>query len=163
MYYGDQTQVSEEGYVPYGWQFKDENISIKSAKGKHINCFSMITRDNNFIYATTYKMINSQFIIEQLDKFSYQISKHTVIVLDNARVHQAKTVQAMRKVWAKRGLFIFYLPPYSPHLNIIERLWKEMKARWLQPKDYEDDQQLFYSTKLVLHTVGKDLLINFKK
>ena len=34
LYYGDEAQVSEEGYVPYGWQFKDENISIKSAKGK---------------------------------------------------------------------------------------------------------------------------------
>jgi len=41
---GDEVQVSEEGYVPYGWQFKDENISVKSAKGSKINCFGMIAR-----------------------------------------------------------------------------------------------------------------------
>ena len=33
----------------------------------------------------------------------------------------------------------FYLPPYSPHLDIIERLWKEIKARWLNEKDYQND------------------------
>jgi len=69
----------------------------------------------------------------------------------------------MQKVWAKRELFIFYLPPYSPHLNIIERLWKEMKARWIQVKDYENDDQLFYATKLILNAIGNELCVNFKK
>ena len=69
----------------------------------------------------------------------------------------------MQEVWAKRQLFIFYLPPYSPHLNIIERLWKEIKARWIQIKDYDTDDQLFYTTKLIFNAIGKDLKINFKK
>ena len=163
LYYGDEAQVSEEGYVPYGWQFKDENVSIKSAKGKSINCFGMITRDNQFEYATTYETINSNFIIEQIDRFSYGIKKHTVIVLDNAKVHQSKAMQAMQCVWAKRLLFIFYLPPYSPHLNIIERVWKEIKARWIQVKDYEDYDQLFYATRLILNAIGNSVFINFKK
>ncbi|HEU0143153.1 MAG TPA: hypothetical protein VFQ47_00050 [Nitrososphaera sp.] len=53
LYYGDETQISEEGYVPYGWQFKEENICIRSAKGKHLNCFGIITRSNHFVYQTT--------------------------------------------------------------------------------------------------------------
>ena len=163
MYYGDEVQISEEGYVPYGWQFTDENISIKSAKGKRINCFGIITRENQFEHATTYETITTNFIIEKINEFSYQIKKHTVIVLDNAKVHQSKAMKAMQKVWAKRQLFIFYLPPYSPHLNIIERLWKEMKARWIQTKDYETDEQLCYATMLILHAIGKNLFLNFKK
>jgi len=162
LYYGDETQISEEGYVPYGWQFKDENICIRSHKGKHINCFGMITRANQFIYETTTPTINSDFIIEQLDKHSLIIKKHTVVVLDNAKIHQSKTLAAMQTIWAKRGLFLFFLPPYSPHLNIIERLWKEIKGRWLQPQDYEDEQHLFYSTKLILDAIGCTLLLNFK-
>ena len=162
LYYGDETQISEEGYVPYGWQFKDENISIKSAKGKKINCFGIITRNNQFMYETTYDMINSNFIIEQLNKFSLQIKKHTVIVLDNAKVHQSKAMKAIQQVWAKKSFFIFYLPPYSPHLNIVERLWKEIKARWLNEKDYQTDEQLFYSTKLILNAIGKSLFLKYK-
>lgn len=121
--------------MPYGWQFKEENISIKTAKGKKLNCFGILSRNNEFEYATTYEMIDSNFIIEKINQFSYQIKKHTVIVLDNAKVHQSKSFKAMKDVWAKRNLFILYLPPYSPHLNIIERLWKEMKARWINEKD----------------------------
>ena len=163
LYYADETQVSEEGYVPYGWQFRDENISIGAAKGKKLNCFGMITSANAFVYQTTTQTITADFIIAQLDHFSFQLNKHTVVVLDNARVHRSKSMHQMQKVWATRGLFIFYLPPYSPRLNIIERVWKELKARWLTPKDYDNDQQLFYSTKLILNAIGKDLFINFNK
>jgi len=163
LFYADETQVSEEGYVPYGWQFSNENISIPSARGNKINCFGMLRRDNEFVYETTTETIDSAFIIEQLDRFSHTIKKHTVVVLDNAKVHQSKALLARKMIWAKRELFIFYLPPYCPHLNIIERLWKELKARWLTPKDYENDQQLFYATKLILAAIGKNLRINFKR
>ena len=104
---------------PLRWQFKDENISINSAKGRSINCFGMITRDNTFEYATTDQTINANFIIERIDKFSYHLKKHTVILLDNAKIHQAKAMKLMQKVWTEKKLFIFYLPPYSPQLNII--------------------------------------------
>nr|WP_245581749.1 hypothetical protein [Rudanella lutea] len=33
LFYGDESSVSEEGYVPYGWQFKDESVHIEAAKG----------------------------------------------------------------------------------------------------------------------------------
>jgi transposase len=83
--------------------------------------------------------------------------------LDNASIHQSKAMRLMQDVWAKRQLFIFYLPPYSPHLNIIERLWKEIKAGWIQVKDDEECDKLFYATKLVLNAIGNNLYINFKE
>lgn len=162
LYFADETQISEDAYVPYGWQFKGENISIKSAKGKRLNCFGMITRTNQFVYETTYEIVDTNFIIEQLNKFSYQVKKHTVIVMDNAKVHQSKAMKMMQPVWATRNLFVFYLPPYSPHLNIIERLWKEIKARWISVKDYGSTDQLFYATKLVLNAIGNTLKLNYK-
>lgn len=35
LYYGDETKISQTGYVPYGWQHKDENISIPIQHGRH--------------------------------------------------------------------------------------------------------------------------------
>lgn len=123
----------------------------------------MITKGNLFHYTTTCEMINTHFIIECLDRFSFGIKKHTVIVLDNAKVHRSKAMLTSQEIWSRRGLFVFYLPPYSPHLNIIERVWKELKARWLTPKDYNNDQQLFYATQLILNAIGHDLSVNFSK
>jgi transposase len=122
----------------------------------------LLSKDNRFVHQTTLQNITADFIIEQLDALSFTLTKHTVVVLDNARVHQNKKVKAMQQVWAKRKLFIFFLPPYSPHLNIIERLWKEVKTRWLRPEDYTSTDQLFYSVNRILHAVGKSLFIKFK-
>ncbi|WP_440432814.1 transposase, partial [Prevotella sp.] len=33
-----------------------------------------------------------------------------------------------RKIWEKRGLFLFYLPLYSPELNPAEILWRILKG-----------------------------------
>ncbi len=70
-------------------------------------------------------------------------------------------MKLMQQIWSKRNLFIFFLPPYSPHLNIIERLWKELKARWICTEEYKDDQSLYYTLNLILNAIGGDLKINF--
>ena len=161
LYYGDETRFSEQGYVPYAWQFDDEEVAIEVCKGKSINCFGLLSRTNQFIYKTTPKNINSDFVIEMLDELSLSISKFTFVVLDNARIHTARKVKQLFETWQKRGLFIFYLPPYSPHLNIIERLWKEMKQGWLRPSDYHTADNLFYAVDRICATFGRQLFINF--
>ena len=103
----------------------------------------------------------SQFVLEFLDEFSLSIHKTTVVVLDNAKVHTARKIKERLSYWQKRGLYIFYLPPYSPQLNIIERLWKELKYRWIKPADYHSADTLFYTVTLALNAVGKELFINF--
>lgn len=85
LLYGDESQVSEQGYVPYGWQFSDEDICIEAAKGGSINCFALISRSNKMIYRTTEQNITADFVVEQIEELSSSITKPTVVVLDNAR------------------------------------------------------------------------------
>lgn len=97
-----------------------------------------------------------------LDSFSLSIARKTVIVLDNAPIHRARKLFALRDLWEKRGLHIFFLPPYSPHLNIAEILWRMLKGKWLQPRDYITSDTLFYAANRALATMGDGLVINFK-
>lgn len=97
------------------------------------------------------------------EDFSFKIRKQTDIFLDNARIHVAQKVKERLKYWQKRGLYIYYLPLYSPHLNIIERLWKELKARWLRPEDYTSFDTLKYATSDCFNQVGTNLKINYSK
>jgi len=115
------------------------------------------------MYATSEQSITSDFIVEQLDSLSLKIRRPTVVVLDNARVHTANKVKKQLEVWQQRGLYLFYLPVYSPHLNIAERLWKELKARCLKPQDYLTTDSLFYAVRMALAAVGKNLFINFSE
>ena len=98
-----------------------------------------------------------------LETLAFSISKLTVVVLDNARVHTSKRFQEHRDVWEKRGLFIFYLPPYSPHLNLIEILWRKLKYEWLRSEDYLAEDNLFYAVTQILAAVGDSLKINFSQ
>lgn len=163
LFYGDETRFSEQGYVPYGWQFDDEEVAIEVCKGQSLNCFGILSRDNKFMCKTTTSTINSDFVIEFLDKLSFLISKFTVIVLDNAKIHTSKKFKKLLRIWQQRGLHIFYLPPYSPHLNIIERLWKEIKEGWIKPSDYATADDLFYAVNRICEAIGKELKINFSK
>jgi transposase len=161
VFYGDESQVSEAGYVPYGWQFKDEKVVIPAQRGKSLNIWGLLARDNRFFFETCQQTINSDFVLRKLDEFSFKIIKPTVVVLDNAPIHKARKIKERLEIWQSRGLYIFYLPPYSPHLNIIERLWKELKARWIKPADYENPQKLFFAVWTVLAAVGKQLTIKY--
>lgn len=65
------------------------------------------------------------------------------------------------KYWQNRGLYIFLLP-YSAQLNMIERLWKEIKGGWLRPCDYESFDSLCYAVNRVFANVGKSIYLKFK-
>ncbi len=160
LFYGDETKIAQQGFVPYGWQFDDEDIAIEVTKGRSMNCFGLLSRSNQFFYRNIESNINAEFIIETLDAFSLSIQKPTVVVLDNA--HTARKVKQLFEIWQNRGLYIFYLPPYSPHLNLIERLWKEFKEGWLKPSDYQSANNLFYAVDRICAAIGKTLLSTFQ-
>jgi len=161
LYYADEASVSLTPCVPYAWQFADEEVSMPSEQGKGINCFALLSRDNRAVIETTMETMTSQFLFEQFERFSVGLKKLTVIVLDNAAVHRARIIKERLGVWQQRGLFLFYLPRYSPHLNIVETLWRKLKYEWLTPKDYETRDTLSYAVRLALKAVGMSLLINF--
>lgn len=161
LLYADESRVSLDPVMPYAWQFEDEDMWMPASQGPGLNCFGLIARDNTLHLETTTQSIDSHFISEQLDHLSLRISKQTVVVLDNAKPHTAKAVQERRPIWERRGLTLFYLPPYSPQLNLAEILWRKLKYEWLQPHDYLSFQQLHYAVQLALAAVGSLLTINF--
>jgi transposase len=161
LYYGDESRVSLQPCVPYAWQFKGEEVFMPSDKGPGLNCFALLSRANQCRFETTTSAIDGSFIAEQLERLSFGLERVTVVVLDNAPAHVAQCVQERRGYWQKRGLFLFYLPPYAPHLNIAERLWRKLKYEWLRPQDYLETQTLFYQVRQALAAVGTLLKIHF--
>lgn len=53
------------------------------------------------------------------------LSKNDIIVMDNMSSHHARTV---KDILDASGIRYFYLPPYSPDLNLIEKMWSKIKA-----------------------------------
>ena len=163
LYYADESHVCTSGYVPYGWQFKDENVFIPSEKSARLNIFGMITRRNQYKGFMTQESINADNVSDLLDKMSLQVRKRTFVVLDNATVHRNAKLKELRSIWESRGLFLFFLPPYSPELNLAETLWRILKGKWIRPMDYVSNDSLFYSANRALAAVGISLFVNYSK
>ena len=163
LYYADESRVSLEPSIPYGWQFPDEEVFMPAQKGTGLNCFALFSRTNQCLVKTSERTFSAQFIFEQFETLSLNLQKLTVIVLDNARIHTSRIIKERIKIWQSRGLYLFYLPRYSPHLNIVETLWRKLKYEWLTPIDYQSKEHLFYQITLALKAVANSLFIRFSK
>ena len=161
LFYGDECGVSLLPCIPYGWRFKDEQVSLSSTSGKGVNCFALLTRDNRCFFRTTQENIGAATVCDYLDQFSHDLTRPTVVVLDNAPVHKGM-MKKRREGWEARALYIVFWPVYSPELNIAEILWRELKYEWLQRCDYESKSLLCYRVWQTLAAVGRQLSINFK-
>ena len=53
------------------------------------------------------------------------LNGNSVLIMDNMKSHHAK---AVRNLLDSAGVRCIYLPPYSPDLNPIEKLWSKVKA-----------------------------------
>ena len=53
------------------------------------------------------------------------LNGNSVLVMDNMKSHHAK---AVKNLLDSSGIRYTYLPPYSPDLNPIEKLWSKVKS-----------------------------------
>lgn len=100
-------------------------------------------------------------MIDFFNDFANQITKTTVVILDNASVHRSKLFKAEIAKWEELGLQLLFLPPYSPELNKIEILWKHMKYHYHKLDAYLSFDKLHNHVNNLLDGYGKDYVINF--
>lgn len=65
---------------------------------------------------------NTATTIKCMSVFTERIQRNTVIIIDNDCIHRANAVIEKAKIWTQKGLYLQFIPAYSPELNLIERL-----------------------------------------
>jgi transposase len=83
--------------------------------------------DGMFVYSRENLQFNGQTFwdfMKLLRQRSRRKGKCVVIIIDNAKYHHAKMHKPWRDKRHVKGFTLDYLPPYSPDLNPIERVWK---------------------------------------
>jgi len=58
------------------------------------------------------------------------------VVMDNASAHTTEMLDSFREQYRQSMEFVF-LPTYSPHLNLIDRLWRVMRGQVTRNRFYE--------------------------
>ena len=160
--YADESGFCLQPPVPYLWQKKGETIGLPShSHSERLNVVAFLDRKSQADCFLTCQTVTADNLVYSLDKIAQSLTVPTVVVLDNASVHVAKIIKEKRAAWKKQGLRLFYLPPYCPHLNKAEILWRRVKYNWLAPDDYASFSRLCESVEDKLAKLGQEYYITF--
>jgi len=132
-----QTHNNENGYL---WQTKGKKGTkkVNSNTGRRrlniLGALDLTTLD--IVPFITEENCNKETIKVFLNevKNSYPKAETITIFLDNARYQRNYEVQEYAK---NSGIVLEFMPPYSPNLCLIERLWKFFKKKVIKNKYYE--------------------------
>jgi transposase len=163
VFYGDQSSFSMNPNVPYGWQEKGNAIKIVPSKETPINLLGLLSESGILEAYECKGSMTSLAMIAFIDDFGSSRTQRTAIVLDNAPIHKSHEFLAAIQRWEEQDLFIFFLPTYSPHLNLIETLWRKMKYEWLKPQDYLNCDTLSLAVINIIELYGTQFSIQFNK
>ncbi|NRA68105.1 MAG: IS630 family transposase [Pseudobacteriovorax sp.] len=137
VYFADSTHPMLNPILASGWIKKGEEFSIKTNSGRQrVNINGAVELASLDIIARTCDTVNQRSICDLLRAIRRKNpDEHNLyLVLDNAPYNRSG---AVRKLATQLNIKLLYLPPYSPNLNPIERLWKFMKIKIMANEHYD--------------------------
>jgi transposase len=137
IYFADGSHPLHNSQPAYGWMKKDFDYTIKSNTGRQrVNINGAINIQNLELEYRLDETIDSDSAINLFEQILSTQKKGIVyVIVDNARYYKSRKVADF--VLENPRLVIIYLPPYSPNLNIIERLWRFLRKNITYNKYYE--------------------------
>lgn len=133
----DGVHPSHNTQTSKAWIRKGLQKLIKSNTGRErLNINGAYNPATQEVIAHEDITINAQTTITFFKKVEthYQYKKKIYVIVDNARYYRNKDIAAYVK---DSRIELIFLPPYSPNLNLIERLWKFMRKKLLKSVYYE--------------------------
>ncbi len=159
--YMDATGFSLTSSIPYAWQRIGKTIEIEVSHSRRLNVVGFMNTDNTLQAYTIEESITSQVIITFIDDFARDLKERTVLAIDNASIHTSQAFKDKIPEWKTKNLEIFYLPKYSPELNLIEILWRFIKYEWIEFSAYKSWEDLVQYVEKTIVNFGTEYKINF--
>lgn len=127
LWYLDETGIEGDPRPRRRWIQKGEKATV-TKNGDHLrmNVTGMVCPRSGEFYALEFSHSDTEIFQAFLDCANGDVKlqrPRNLLICDNASWHKKKSLN-----WG--GFEPVFLPPYSPDLNPIERLWLLMKAEW---------------------------------
>ncbi|WP_316155523.1 IS630 family transposase [Cupriavidus sp. BIC8F] len=150
-----QAQPNRSAWTPVG-----EQHMIEARRGKRLNVVGALLSSGGLFAVKLWETMTSMLFAGFLGLLVEHVGKPLTVILDNASVHTARALRPYLWLLKRKGLTLYFLPPYSPELNRIEKLWHKMKYEWLAFKA-RDAKTLEADVDVILQGIGKDYRFTF--
>jgi transposase len=121
----------------FAWLWCFARVLVRAPRGRQrFNVLGALHAiSHELITVTNDSYINASSVCDLLEKIAaLGLSTPVTLVLDNARYQRCRLVLAKA---GQLGIELLFLPPYSPKLNLIERLWRFVRKECLYNHYYE--------------------------
>jgi len=139
LYLADESGIRSDYHTGTTWAPRGQT-PVVGVTGRRfsLNMISAVSPRGEFRFMVHDGSVNTTVFIEFLKRMMIGATKPVFVVVDGHPVHRSKPVKVY--VESQQGrLKLFYLPPYSPHLNPDEQVWAHVKRhvskRLVQGKD----------------------------
>ncbi|NPT61712.1 IS630 family transposase [Paraburkholderia elongata] len=117
--------------------------------------------ENSFVHAASSHTVKGPHVEGFLNDLICQgDGRPTVIVLDNASIHHGIDQVTLDRWFIEHKALLFYLPPYSPELNLIEIVWKHFKYHWRRFATWTKET-IDAELEILLNGYGSKFQVNF--
>ena len=123
--FGDGVHPSMQTKLSHGWIATGKAKSLQTTASRtRLNLFGAIELESMAVTHAHYDTINSESMCDFLERVKLSYPKGPIhLILDQGPYNRSRATQEKAKLL---GIEIHLLPPYSPNLNAIERLWRVM-------------------------------------
>jgi transposase len=157
----DAVHPTQSTKLAYGWIRTGKTKLIGTTAGRtRVNIVGAIQLGNiSEAITSAYETINAKSIMNFMDKIRGKYGRKKVhLILDQSGYNRSSLLPEHAE---KCNIKLHFLPPYSPNLNPIERLWKVMNEQvrnnrfFKSAKDFKEAIKGFFND--ILPSVGNDL------
>ena len=149
LLFGDESEALTHPYLAHAWAKKGADLRIpapgQAAKVALLGVLDWASRTLVVHTSRTKRSTDFIALLEDLDRrYGPQPGrdgKPVVLVLDNGPIHTSKATRAALAARA-HWLTIEWLPRYTPELNDIEAVWRDLKRHHLAHQTFTDADHL---------------------
>lgn len=163
LFSGDESGFCLQPTLGRCWQPPGPTLAVPAqAHSRRWNVVGFLRGDGELAHLGRVGRLGAREFIEAVEtRLLPTLRRPSILILDNGPCHRSRLVRAKRAEWRRRGLRLFFLPPYCPHLNRIETLWRLVKHHWLPLTAYANFATLRESVTTLLNTVGLNHRVSF--
>lgn len=144
VWFQDEARFGQQGTLTKVWALTGTRPEqIKQTEYQWVYLYAAVNPVTGASSAMLAPHVNTHYMNAHLRFISEAAGRdtHVVLVLDQAGWHVAKALQV------PENLTLLHLPPYSPQLNGVERVWAYQKSHYLSNRIYLDYDDLFEAVK----------------
>lgn len=135
----DEARYGQKGTTTKMWAEKGSRPAvIKQTRYEWAYMYAAVDPSTGESSALLARHVNTETMNAFLEITSKELAadEHVVMVMDRAGWHVSK------KLVVPANITILHLPPYSPELNPVERLWLYIKSHFLSNRVFADYDHL---------------------